>query len=191
MDLRLDVYVKRKKAEGGYNLDRRRYREIRNNKERLLEKLKLDLDLLGIVTNKDDILLDFLKIKNFETINFPLMIIVYDYFSKKLFDMENVTQDFDNDFKQIIKEVKEKAIFNLDRKGVIYRFRQDFIVYLLILYRDLVDNEEVEEYEPEEIDEEYIGNRGEDINYQKLESLRDETEYMEEENNDDEYFNEI
>lgn len=191
MSLRLDVYVKRKGVDKRTRvLDLRRYRQSKDEQQRLTEKLYQDLALFGI-KDKDKIITDLKKVPNFANLNFPLLIITYLYFSKKDFDPGNVILNFDQDFKTILDDIKEKGIFDLEKKDSLYNFRQDFIIYLLLINN--IDNSLPENLESEvnELEEEKLIYREEDIDYNRLESLRDREEYDQEEKNGDEYFNEL
>jgi len=188
MSLRLDTYVKRKEINKiNTTLDRRKYRQLKSNRDRLLEKLDQALDSMG-VTDKERIKLDLINTPNFSNLNFSLLIAVYLYFSEKNFDIGNVALDFDNDFDKIVEDLQREDIFDLSKEGVLYTFRQDFIIYLMLLgekddsYPEEIKNElnDIEEGKPFE--------RSEDIDYDKYESLRDEYEYEEENTYDDEYY---
>lgn len=188
MSLRLDTYVKRKEINKiNTTLDRRKYRQLKSNRDRLLEKLDQTLDSMG-VTDKERIKLDLINTPNFSNLNFPLLIAVYLYFSEKNFDIGNVALDFDNDFDKIVEDLQREDIFDLSKEGVLYTFRQDFIIYLMLLgekddsYPEEIKNElnDIEEGKPFE--------RSEDVDYDKYESLRDEYEYEEENTYDDEYY---
>lgn len=188
MSLRLDTYVKRKEIDKKNTiLDRRKYRQLKSNQDRLLEKLDQTLDSMGVI-DKERIKLDLINTPNFANLNFSLLIIVYLYFSEKNFDIGNVVLNFDNDFTKIVEDLQKEAIFDLSKEGVLYTFRQDFIIYLMLLsekddsYPAEIENElnDIEEGQPFE--------RSEDINYDKYEALRDEYEYAEENAYDDEYY---
>lgn len=188
MSLRLDTYVKRKEIDKKNTiLDRRKYRQLKSNQDRLLEKLDQTLDSMGVI-DKERIKLDLINTPNFANLNFSLLIVVYLYFSEKNFDIGNVVLNFDNDFTKIVEDLQKEAIFDLSKEGVLYTFRQDFIIYLMLLsekddsYPAEIENElnDIEEGQPFE--------RSEDINYDKYEALRDEYEYAEENAYDDEYY---
>ena len=188
MSLRLDTYVKRKEIDKKNTiLDRRKYRQLKSNQDRLLEKLDQTLDSMGVI-DKERIKLDLINTPNFANLNFSLLIVVYLYFSEKNFDIGNVVLNFDNDFTKIVEDLQKEAIFDLSKEGVLYTFRQDFIIYLMLLsekddsYPAEIENElnDIEEGQPFE--------RSEDINYDKYEALRDEYEYVEENAYDDEYY---
>ena len=191
MSLRLDVYVKRKEIDKrGKILDLRRYRQSRDENQRLIEKLTQDLTLFG-VKDKDRVISDLRKVPNFTNLNFPLLIIVYLYFSEKNFDPGNVILNFDKDFEKIVSDIKERGIFDLEKKDSLYTFRQDFIIYLLLINN--IDNSLPKNLESEvnEIEEDKMMYQGEDIDYNRLESFRDREEYEEELNYDDDYFNDL
>lgn len=191
MSLRLDVYVKRKGIDKRARvLDLRRYRQSKDEQQRLIEKLYQDLALFG-VKDKDKIIADLRKVPNFANLNFPLLIMAYLYFSEKDFEPGNIILNFNQDFEKIVTEIKERGIFDLEKKDSLYTFRQDFIIYLLLINN--IDNSLPENLESEvnELEEERLIYRDEDIDYNRLESLRDREEYDREEEYGDEYFNEL
>ena len=191
MSLRLDVYVKRKGIDKRARiLDLRRYRQSKDEQQRLIEKLYQDLVLFGI-KDKDKIIADLRKVPNFANLNFPLLIMAYLYFSEKDFDPGNIILNFNKDFEKIVSDIKEKGIFDLEKKDSLYTFRQDFIIYLLLINN--IDNSLPENLvsEVNELEEERLIYRDEDIDYNRLESLRDREEYEQEEAYGDEYFNEL
>lgn len=191
MSLRLDVYVKRKGIDKRARvLDLRRYRQSKDEQQRLIEKLYQDLALFG-VKDKDKIIADLRKVPNFANLNFPLLIMAYLYFSEKDFEPGNIILNFNQDFEKIIADIKERGIFDLEKKDSLYTFRQDFIIYLLLINN--IDNSlpEYLESEVNELEEERLIYRDEDIDYNRLESLQDRKEYDHEEEYGDEYFNEL
>ena len=191
MSLRLDVYVKRKGIDKRARvLDLRRYRQSKDEQQRLIEKLYQDLALFG-VKDKDKIIADLRKVPNFANLNFPLLIMAYLYFSEKDFEPGNIILNFNQDFEKIVTEIKERGIFDLEKKDSLYAFRQDFIIYLLLINN--IDNSlpEYLESEVNELEEERLIYRDEDIDYNRLESLQDRKEYDHEEEYGDEYFNEL
>ena len=188
MSLRLDTYVKRKEINKiNTTLDRRKYRQLKSNRDRLLEKLDQALDSMG-VTDKERIKLDLINTPNFSNLNFSLLIAVYLYFSEKNFDIGNVALDFDNDFDKIVEDLQREDIFDLSKEGVLYTFRQDFIIYLMLLGEKDDSHPEEIKNELNDIEEGKPFERSEDIDYDKYESLRDEYEYEEENTYDDEYY---
>ena len=187
MSLTLNVYVKRKVIDGKAKiLDKRSFKYIKTNRERLIDNLKSQLDNVGI-TNKEEVVRDLIKIKNFQNLNFPLLITVYLYLRDRDFDFGIVTQNFDNDFKEQVKYIKENGIFDLDKKGVLYNFRQDFILYMLLILNTEEDEYE-EEYQLQSDDEEFEENREEEIQYDIKESTRDEAEYQDQLEREDDFY---
>jgi len=188
MSLRLDNYVKRKEITKLNKLDKRKYRANKSIQDILLDNMRQELDFLGVV-NKSSIISELIKIKNYNHLNFRLLILVYLYFSEKNFDLGNVVLDFDNDFKEIIKDIKKRDLFDLEKRNVLFSFRQDFIIYLMLIDNiDTEEDENEEELDVNQLEEENLIEREENINYEKYENMRDEYEYQQEENIDDEYF---
>jgi hypothetical protein len=191
MSLRLDVYVKRKGIDKRARvLDLRRYRQSKDEQQRLIEKLYQDLALFG-VKDKDKIIADLRRVPNFANLNFPLLIMAYLYFSEKNFEPGNIILNFNQDFEKIVADIKERGIFDLEKKNSLYTFRQDFIIYLLLINN--IDNSLPGNLESEinDLEENKMIYQGEDIDYNRLESLRDREEYDQEEEYGDEYFNEL
>lgn len=155
--LRLDVYFKKKQAGSGLQkIDRRSIRQ-KLTPEEILEK-KLITTLLKFDVNKPNLVVqDLKKIKNIENLNPELIVLVYLYFVEKNLDINLVVSDFDNDFNKQLEKISEKNIFpKLETPYQKYLFRQDFIMYLILVISD--DSEEVEEFSEEsyqEDDEEY------------------------------------
>lgn len=187
MSLTLNVYVKRKVVDSKIKLlDKRSFKYIKTNRERLIDNLRSQLDNVGI-TNKDEVVKDLIKIKNFQNLNFPLLITVYLYLRDRDFDFGIVTQNFDNDFKEQVKYIKENGIFDLDKKSVLYNFRQDFILYMLLIL-NIEEDEYKEEYQLQSDGEEFEENREEEIQYDIKESTRDEAEYQDQLEREDDFY---
>lgn len=185
--MRLDTFVKRLEITKKVNiLDKRRFRTKKSERELLNDKLSADLDFFGVY-NKEQVLQDLIRVKNYENLNFQLLIIVYLYFSEKNFEIGNVVLDFDKDFKKEVEKVKERGIFDLEKKETIYKFRQDFIIYLLLI-NDSTQYEDLDYgvYQEEE-ESEYVDNAQEDENeYNFL-----ETSYENNEDEDYDYYSEL
>jgi hypothetical protein len=181
MSLRLDIFVKKKEVKGNV-LDKRKYRQAKSGEQRLIDKLSLEIDMMG-VANRDRVLRDLIKVKNYQNLNFTLLILVYLYFGEKNFDIGNVVLNFDKDFEEQVKKIKEKDYFNLDKKDSLYNFRQDFIIYLLLINNS---DRNIDGPESQDMIEEgdYVPEvEEEDINYEALNDMaREEGDY------DDDYF---
>ena len=187
MSLTLNFYVKKKVIDSKVKLlDKRSFKYIKTNRERLIDNLRTQLDNVGI-TNKDEVVKDLIKIKNFQNLNFPLLITVYLYLRDRDFDFGIVTQNFDSDFKEQVKYIKENGIFDLDKKGVLYNFRQDFILYMLLIL-NIEEEECEEEYQLQSDGEEYEENIEEEIQYDIKESTRDEAEYQDQLEREDDFY---
>lgn len=186
MSLRLDNYVKRKEITKINKIDRRKYRISRNRKDILLERLNIELNFLGIV-NKQEVSSELIKLPNFGNLNFRLIILVYRYFAEKNFDINNVVIDFDNDFEKIIQEIKKLNIFNLEKSNALFKFRQDFIIYLILIHNIPAD-EVNEDIDVEQLEDITYTEASEDKDYNRLESLRDDYEYRQEMEAEDEFY---
>ena len=116
MSLRLDVYVKRKGIDKKSKfLDLRRFRESKNEIQLITDKLYYELSLFGL-KERSDIVNDLLKVPNINNLNLPLLITAYLYFSKKNFDPGNIILNFDEDFKEVVNNIKERGTFDLEKK---------------------------------------------------------------------------
>lgn len=176
MSLRLDVYVKKKGIDRRAKIiDLRRYRQSKNEYERLIDKLYQDLTVFG-VKDKDNIVNDLKKVPNFMNLNFSLLILVYLYYSSKNFDPGNVILNFDEDFKAIVKDINDRDIFMLNKKDSLYDFRQDFIIYLLLINKIDEETEETIEQDINSI-EEKLEIQGEDNEYNNKVELYDDDYY--------------
>ena len=147
--LRLDVYFKKKQVSGKVQkIDRRNIRQ-KLSPEEVLEKRLINTLLKFGVTKPNLVVLELKKIKNIDNLNADLVVLVYYYFLKKNLDIDLVVSDFDNDFDKQLKIISEKNIFpKLETPYQKYLFRQDFILYLLLVTAD--ESEEVEERYSEE-----------------------------------------
>ena len=63
-----------------------------------------------------------------------LLCIVYLYYESKNFSMKNVTKNFEEDFQNEINKIASLGIFKklINKKGYLYKFRQDFVIYLFV-----------------------------------------------------------
>ena len=153
--LRLDVYFKKKQISGKVkNIDRRNIRQ-RLTPEEILEK-KLIKTLLDFNVTKPNLVVeDLKKIKNIEKLNPELVVLVYLYFVEKNSDIDLVVTDFDNDFNNQLKIISEKNIFpKLETPYQKYLFRQDFIMYLILIISEETEDSEVYSDEVYEDDDE-------------------------------------
>lgn len=151
--LRLDVYFKKK--QGGNTLQKIDRRNIRQklSPEEILEK-KLITTLLNFDVTKPNLVVEELKkIKNIENLNPELVVLVYLYFVEKNLDINLVVSDFDNDFDKQLQIINQKNIFpKLETPYQKYLFRQDFIMYLILVISD--ETEEVDMFSEESYEEE-------------------------------------
>ena len=164
MDEYKSGFEKNKKKEGF--VDKRRFKRKINKEESLEIHLISELTLFEVqdISNVVKILKD---VNNFCHLNFRLLILVYLYFSRLKFDIALVISNFDNDFNEILKDVKKKGLFpKVEGELKTYKFRQDFIMYLILLYNqytgpigstDIVENEDEGEDEEDIEENEYRG----------------------------------
>ena len=168
--LRLDVYFKKKQINGKVQkIDRRNIRQ-KLTPEQILEK-KLVTTLLNFgVSKPNSVVEDLKKINNIENLNPNLIVLVYLYFVKKNLDINLVVSDFDNDFNKQLNIISKKNIFpKLETPYQKYLFRQDFIMYLiLVISEETEENYEEENYEEENYEEEnYEEENYEEENYEE------------------------
>ena len=158
-------FAKKKKKEGF--VDKRRFKR-KINKEEVLEINLISELALFEVQDISNVANQLKKVKNFCHLNIKLLIVVYLYFCKMKKNIGNVVLNFDNDFKEIIKDVKKKGIFpKLEGELRIYKFRQDFIMYLILLYninpyKDMENENFVLEEKEDEEEESELGKTIED-----------------------------
>ena len=96
-NLRLDVYAKKKKnVNSKIILDKRKFRIQMTYQEVLFLRLIKEIEIFNVAAPAR-LANELTKVKNYQTLNFRLLIIVYLYFSKKNLDISLVTKDFDKD----------------------------------------------------------------------------------------------
>jgi len=138
MSLTLATYNKKKQGTVTKQVlfDRRRFRGGRNREELLVEELKKEIDNVKILGNKEVIVSHLMLLKDkLKRLNFYLLLVVYDYYGKRNFDLEVVFNNFDNDFKNLMAEISKDNPYVGDLNDPLnkHKFRQDFIVYLFLL----------------------------------------------------------
>ena len=158
-NLRLDVYAKRKKiVKNKLLLDKRKFRSQMTYQEILFLRLIKEIDIFN-VADSTRLANELIKVKNYQNLNFRLLILVYLYFSSKNLDISIVTKNFDNDFELELKKIEQNNLFpKLSTNESIYKFRQDFIMYLILISNMeettvLIDEEAVDNYDPNEYEE--------------------------------------
>lgn len=146
--LELDQYflVTKKDLEkrGGF-LDKRKFRSQQTPREKTLKLLIEALESIGI-RDSSVISEQLMKIKRIYQLNKLLLCIVYKYYESKDFSLENVTKNFDEDFLEQLNFISGFPGFKkLNNKGSIFKFRQDFIIYLFLL-DEFYQSTKTEEY---------------------------------------------
>lgn len=163
MSLSFDSFVK-------ISGEKFRFRESKSDNDKLIDRIKLELDVLEINQNQQSYIINYLiKVKGINYLNLKLLIIVYLYFAEKDFDPTNVIQNTNVDFKNQLKKINDEGYFIIQNDREIHRFRQDFFVYLLLLNNvdtEIEENETKIEVDGIEDDIDYDG----DV----YESLKDE-----------------
>jgi len=163
-NISLTTFVKRKKLEEEKEKyvklpDKRRFKEQMTPEESIQRSILSEIENFG-VTDPPRVLRIFQKIPHYQTLNITLLLIVYFYFISRNFDFSLVVENFDKDFNEQLEKIYEQDYFPVleGRKMTAiekYRFRQDFITYML-----LINEAEVSEtiqvgggYEPTELTE--------------------------------------
>ena len=134
--LTLDKYylTTKKDLQGkGVLLDKRRLRTQMTPLEKAREDLVEAFEKIGVM-DSNLIVSDLTKLEKIYQLNKLLLAIVYRYYLKRNEDLSEVLQDFDNDFKQEVDFIMRNRLFkNLDNKNTLFKFRQDFIIYLFLV----------------------------------------------------------
>jgi hypothetical protein len=131
--LELDRYyiTSKKDLEGrGGFLDRRKFRAQLSEYEKTVRTISETLEKVGLGMDTA-LAASLMKIKNIYQLNKLMVCLVYKYYQEKKFSLENVVKDFDKDFEEVLSfymTIKNES--KLRNKGTVYRFRQDFIIYL-------------------------------------------------------------
>lgn len=142
----MDIFVKRKKLEEeklnqadtfSAFPDKRKFKTQITPEESLEKQILSQLELFG-VGDPQRVLRIIKKIPHYQNLNIILLMITYFYFSSKNFDLGIVVQNFDQDFEEIVNEVFDRGYFpKLDGRRFTpyeeYKFRQDFIMYMLLI----------------------------------------------------------
>lgn len=142
---KMDIFVKRKKleeerlnkADTSGLLDKRRFKTQITPEESLEKQVLSQIEVFG-VGDPQRVLRIVKRIPHWQNLNITLLMITYFYFAGKNFDLGLVVLDFDNDFKEVVKEVYDKGYFpKLEGRKLTpreeYEFRQDFIIYMLLI----------------------------------------------------------
>lgn len=170
-------------GKGGF-LDRRKFRAQQTPREKTLKLLIEAFEKIGIVDST--IIADEMmrEIKLIHQLNKLLLCVVYEYYKSRDNSMKNVFQNFEEDFQEQLNIISGLPGFKkLDNKGVIYKFRQDFIIYLFII-KDFIDSADFE-------------GSYEDVSYEDASASLDssgremsieETEFPDNDNYGDDYF---
>lgn len=146
-NLKMDVYVKKKNIDIRRKKIDRRNIKIKLSQEQLIrQKLYYDISTMGTVFDINTLVEEFIKYKNIANLNYKLLALVYTYLSEKEFDINQVVVNFDQDFQQQLQIINDNNIFpqlgENDKK--IYLFRQDFIMYLIIINNEINREDEEE-----------------------------------------------
>jgi len=165
--LDFDVVYPKKGTE--VTFDRRKFRKQRTGREKVVVDIVEAFDRMG----KRDMFntaVKLLQIPNIFQLNKDLICLVYEYYYSKQGDkrLREILANFENDFQEILRTVKERGIFKkLKDERSEYFFRQDFCCYLFLIndfnenfddsseYYDYVEYEDSEdEFLDAEMDEE-------------------------------------
>lgn len=150
----LDFEVVYPKKGAEVIFDRRKFRKQRTGREKVLTDILEAFERLGKKNMARDAI-DLLSIPNIYQLNKDLLCIVHEYYYSKEGDNKflEILSNFENDFRDIVRGVKEKGTFKkLKDERSEYLFRQDFCCYLLIMHEF---NEKLEPGTEYYYDEEY------------------------------------
>ena len=152
--LEIDITYKKKDVDGEkvVTIDRRKLRAQQTPLEKLMRSLTESMERIGVL-HSSELIKELIKIKNIEQLNKNLICLVYKYFESRDFSLENVLQNFDEDFEEQLNLISKYGIFGkLKNEKYIYKFRQDFCCYLFLIY-EFTEFSGMEEYSSyEEID---------------------------------------
>ena len=169
-------------GKGGF-LDRRKFRAQQTPREKTLKLLIEAFEKVGVV-DPTIIANEMMQIKLIHQLNKLLLCVVYEYYKSKDFDMKNVVQNFNEDFQEQLNFISSMQGFKkLDNKGVIYKFRQDFIIYLFIV-REFIDSTDLEE----SYEESSYEDTSTSLDSSGQEMSIEETEFPDNDNYGDDYF---
>ena len=148
----LEAFQKRKKIKeekDKFELktpDKRRFREKMGYEESIKKNIISEFSSYGV--SPDDIprmLREFKRVNHYQTLNPTLFLITYFYFSsERNLDFGLVAENFDYDFQQIKKNIYQKGLFGGRRFTPVeeYKFRQDFIMYMFMIWKSVNDSED-------------------------------------------------
>ena len=147
--LEIDVnYKKKDTKKKGEFLDRRKFRSQQTEDEKTYKNIQESFEKLGFMDSAV-ISKDLMNIKNIHQLNKDLLVLSYLYFQKKNNTFEEIQKNFDEDFEEVLKQASSANMFKkLFSKNLFYHFRQDFIMYLLLL-NDYYQNNELSSEESE------------------------------------------
>lgn len=126
--------------------DKRRFRNKMGLEESIEKSIISEFSSYGI--SSDDIprmIREFKRVKHYQTLNPTLFLVVYFYFTgERGSDFELVAENFDYDFQQIIKNIYGKGLFGGRRFTPVeeYRFRQDFIIYMMLIWTSVNETDQ-------------------------------------------------
>lgn len=184
--LQMDQYYlttkKDLEGKGGF-LDRRKFRAQQTPREKTLKLLIEAFEKIGVV-DSTIISGEMMEIKLIHQLNKLLLCVVYQYYKSKDMDMRNVFQNFDEDFQEQLNFVSSIQGFRkLDNKGTVYKFRQDFIMYLFIIEEFIDSDSYKEEYEDTSYEDTSTS-----VDSSGQEMSIEETEFPDNDNHGDDYF---
>ena len=157
--LEMDPYFlmgkKQKTGTGNVFLDKRKLRGQLSPYEKTRILIIETLEKFGI-SEGSTLANDLMNVRRIYQLNKPLLCLVYLYFQKKDFKLENIIRNFDEDFNQELDSFISLGFYvkKLKSEEVIYKFRQDFISYLFLIYNFYNKLEESSSEETEYYDEE-------------------------------------
>lgn len=132
--LDFDVVYPKKGSE--VTFDRRKFRKQRTGRDKVFVDIVEAFERMGKRNMAKDAM-DLLQLPNVYQLNKDLLCIVHDYYYSKEGDSRllEILSNFENDFQEIVRDVKERGVFKkLKDERSEYLFRQDFCVYLFMIH---------------------------------------------------------
>jgi len=146
----LDAIFKRKKLEEEQERlirfpDKRRFRSKISIEESLEKSIISEMSSYGIPSNDiPRILREYRKVPQYQNLNVSLFLETYNYYVDRDSDFSIIAENFDSDFEQVVTDIYMKGLFGGKKFSPVekYKFRQDFIIYMYLIYKSQSDNTE-------------------------------------------------
>ena len=118
----------------GTGFDKRKFRIGQSEEDRTIKDIMEAFERIG-VSDSLTISRDLIKMKNIYRLNKEMLAVVYRYFQTRDFDLGNCFHKFDDDFQEQLDLISTWNLFRgkLEDERIIFKFRQDFLVYLFLI----------------------------------------------------------